>query len=79
MSLEDDARLILAANEQEDERSAKWPCIACQGPTKVYDTRGSFRGRECKDCGRRFLTEEQYVRPIRTYRNRKAPYLGKSA
>ena len=53
------------------EKHAKWPCIACAGPTRVYDSRGVNRWRECLACGVRFLTVEQFERRIRKHGGRK--------
>jgi len=33
-------------------------CPKCDGQTGVYETRGELRGRKCKCCGYKFLTEE---------------------
>jgi hypothetical protein len=75
VSLESDGRRILAESEQDEPRAVKWPCPDCEGATKVYDTRGPQRWRECKACKVRFLTEERYIRRIRKYRNRKSQYI----
>lgn len=57
---------------------AKWPCPECTGVTRVYDSRGIHRWRECLACGVRFLTVEQFARRIRKHRNRKPRHLGLS-
>ena len=41
--------------------SEKAPCPKCQHAfTRVYDSRGVRRRRECLACGHRFRTREEY-------------------
>lgn len=49
-------------------------CPKCRGETRVYDKRWfpilktkcgyDMRRRECKKCGYRFITEENYIREV---------------
>lgn len=45
-------------------RDDKWPCPLpeCGGKTRVVDSRGKHRRRQCKDCGHRFNTREILVK-----------------
>ena len=62
----------LQSAQHETLRHIKWPCPRCLGRTRVYDSVGAERWRECLTCGVRFMTVETLTRFVNMYRKKKA-------